>query len=98
MTTDCLVNQILAKNAAKSPDLVIRILKSHGLDAVYVWSQKYEIVQYHEWFYQAQDAAIKTKCYLLEKCPELHVKNVSATADNGFFTGKNRSIVTFEVC
>ncbi len=98
MNIDSLVNKILAKNAAKSPDLVINILKSHGLDAVYVWSQKYEIVQYHEWFYQAQDAALKIKEFLLHKCPELHVKNVSATADNGFFTGKNRSIVIFEVC
>ena len=44
MNTDFLVNQILAKNAAKNPDLVINILKSHGLDAVYVWGQKYEIV------------------------------------------------------
>ena len=98
MTIDGLVNRILAKNAAKSPSLVISLLKSHGLDAVHVWGQKYEIVQYHEWYHQAQDAAIKTKCYLLEKCPELHVKNVSASADHGFCTSKNRSIVTFEVC
>ena len=98
MTTDGLVNQILARNAAKRPELVISILKSHGLDAVYVWGQKYEIVQHYEWYYQAQEAAIKTRCYLLEKCPELHVKNVSAHADHGYLSGKNRSIVIFEVC
>ena len=98
MNTDSLVNKILAKNAAKSPELVISILKSHSLDAVYVWGHKYEIVQHHEWYYQAQDAAVKTKYYLLENCPELHVKNVSASADHGYFSGKNRSIVIFEVC
>lgn len=98
MTTDGLVNRILARNAAKNPSLVISILKSHGLDAVYVWGQKYEIVQHHEWYHQAQDAAIKTKELLLHGCPELHVKNVSAHADHGYFSGKNRSIVIFEVC
>ena len=99
MNTDSLVNMILAKNAAKRPSLVIGVLKSHGLDAVHVWGQKYEIVQHHEWYYQARDAAVKTKRYLLEKCPELHVnKNVLANSDHGFCTGKNRSIVVFEVC
>ncbi len=97
MNIDSLVDQILAKNAAKHPSLVISILKSHGLDAVYVCGRKYEIVQYHEWYYQAQDAAVKTKHYLLESCPELHVKNVSASADRGFCFNKNRSIVVFEV-
>lgn len=96
--TDSLVDRILAKNAAKNPDLVISILKSHGLDAVYVWDKKYEIVQHHEWFYQAQDAARNTKEFLLCKCPELHVKNVEAYADNGFLFSKNRSMVIFEVC
>lgn len=98
MNTDSLVNKILARNAPKRPELVISLLKSHSLDAVYVWGQKYEIVQHHEWYYQAQDAAVKTKRYLLEKCPELHVKNVEASADHGYFSGKNRSIVIFEVC
>lgn len=96
--TDSLVDRILAKNAAKNPSLAISILKSHGLDAVHAWGQKYEIVQHHEWYHQAQDAAVKTKRYLLDKCPELHVKNVSASADHGYFSGKNRSIVMFEVC
>lgn len=98
MTIDGLVNQILARNAVKHPSLVINILKSHSLDAVYVWGQKYEIVQHHEWYYQAQEAAMKTKEILLHGCPELHVKNVSASADHGFCIGKNRSIVIFEVC
>lgn len=93
---DSLVDRILAKNAAKNPNLVISILKSHGLDATHAWSQKYEIVQYHKWYYQAKDAAVKTKCFL-EKCPELRIENISATADHGFCTGKNRSIVMFEV-
>jgi len=97
MTIDGLVNQILAKNAPKRPELVINILKSHGLDAVYVWGQKYEIVQHHEWYYQAQEVAVKTKCHLLEKCPELHIKKISAYADHGFCFGKNKSIVVFEV-
>ena len=47
---DSLVDNILAKNAAKNPDLVISILKLHGLDADWVWNQKYEIVQKHEYF------------------------------------------------
>lgn len=98
MNIDSLVNRILAKNAAKHPSIVISILKSHGLDAVHVWGQKYQIMQYHEWYFQAKDAAVETKCCLLEKCPELHVKNVSATADHGYLNGKNRSIVVFEVC
>lgn len=97
MNIDSLVDKILAKNAARRPELVISLLKSHNLDAVYVWGQKYEIVQHHEWYYQAQEAAVKTKCYLLEKCPELHIKKISAYADHGFCFGKNRSIVVFEV-
>ena len=95
---DSLVDNILAKNAAKNPDLVISILKLHGLDADWVWNQKYEIVQKHEYFYQAQDAAIKTRNCLLNKCPELHIKKISSSADHGFFFGKNKSTVIFEVC
>ena len=97
MNTDSLVNRILAKNAARHPELVISLLKSHNLDAVYVSGQKYEIVQHHEWYYQAQEAAVKTKRHLLEKCPELNIKKISAYADHGFCFGKNRSIVIFEV-
>lgn len=88
---DSLVDQILAKNAAKSPELVINILKSRGLDAVHVSDHTYKISSRHEWHYQAQDAARNIKKILLCKCPELHVKNVEAYAEC------YRSIVTFEV-
>lgn len=88
---DSLVDRILAKNAAKNPSLVISILKSHGLNAVHVFGSKYKIKCRHEWQYQAIDAARKTKRHLLEKCPELHVKNVEAYAECF------KSVVEFEV-
>lgn len=88
---DSLVDRILAKNAAKSPELVVSILKSHGLDAVHVSNHTYEITHHHEWHYQAQDAAREAKKLLLCKCPELHVKNVEAYAEC------YKSVVLFEV-
>ena len=88
---DSLVDRILLKNAAKSPELVVNILKSRGLDAVYVSDRTYKIARHHEWLYQAQDAARQAKKILLCKCPELHVKNVEAYAECYM------SIVTFEV-
>ena len=88
---DSLVDRILTKNAAKSPELVISILKSHGLDAVHVSNRTYEITRRHEWHYQAQDAAEKTKALLLYGCPELHVKNVDAYAEC------YKSVVVFDV-
>jgi len=88
---DSLVDKILAKNATKSPELVVSFLKTHGLDAVHVSDNMYKIVRRHEWHHQAKDAAKNTKRHLLEKCPELHVKNVEAWAEC------YKSIVTFEV-
>lgn len=58
---DSLVDKILVKNAAKSPELVVSILKSHGLDAVHVFGSKYKIVRAHNRQCKAQDAARKTK-------------------------------------
>ncbi len=91
MNTDSLVNKILAKNAPKRPELVINILKYHGLDAVHVFGSKYKIKRRHEWQYQAQDAAREAKKILLNECPELHVKNVEAYAECF------RSVVEFEI-
>ena len=88
---DNLVDQILKKNAAKSLELVVSILKSHGLDAVHVSDCKYKIVHAHNRQYKAKDAALKTKELLLHKCPELHIKNVKARAEY------YNSVVEFEV-
>ena len=80
---DILVDRILAKNTAKSksPELVVSILKTHGLNAIHVSGHLYEITRRHEWLYQAQDAAKQTKKLLLCECPELQVKNVEAYAE-----------------
>lgn len=88
---DSLVDRILAKNATKSPELVVSLLKSHGLDAVHVSNHTYKITSCHERHYQAKDAAKNAKKILLNECPELHVKNVEA------WTECRMSIVTFEV-
>jgi hypothetical protein len=90
---DSLVDRILVKNAAKSksPELVVSILKSHGLDAVHVSDHTYKISRCHEWHYQAQDAVRQTKKILLNECSELHVKNVEAYAEC------YKSVVLFEV-
>ena len=88
---DSLVDQILAKNADKSPELVVSLLKSHGLNAVHVSGHSYKITRRHEWHYQAQDAAKEAKKILLCECPELHVRNVEAYAEC------YKSVVLFEV-
>ena len=88
---DSLVNKILVKNAAKYPPIVISILKSYSLDAVYISNNTYKITRRHEWHYQAEDAAIKTKKFFLHKCPELHFKNIKT------YTERFRSIVIFKL-
>ena len=91
MDIDSLVNKILVKNAAKYPPIVISTLKSYGLDAVYISNNTYKITRRHELHYQAQDAARKTKKFLLHKCPELHIKNIKT------YTERFRSIVIFKL-
>ena len=88
---DSLVNKILVKNAAKYPLIVISILKSYSLDAVYISNNTYKITRHHEWHYQAEDAARKTKEFLLHKCPELHFKNIKT------YTERFQSIVIFKL-
>lgn len=75
---DILVDKILAKNTGRSSELVISLLKYHGLNAVHVSGRTYKITHRYEWHCQAQDAARKTKELLLHKCPELHIKSIKA--------------------
>lgn len=89
---DNLVDQILAKNTAKRAELVVRILKSHGLDAVHVSDSKYKIVHAYNRQYKAKDATIKTKELLLHGCPELRIKNVVEARAEYY-----KSVVEFEV-
>ena len=88
---DNLVDQILVRNASRSPELVVWFLKSKGLDVVHVSKNKYRIVKRYEWMYQATDAAKKTRKRLLEACPEMRITNVDAYAESYM------SIVEFEV-
>ena len=90
MDIDSLVNKILVKNAAKYPPIVISTLKSYGLDAVYISDNTYKITRRHEWSYQAEDAARKTKEFLLE-CHELHIKNIET------YTECFQSIIIFKL-
>ena len=88
---DSLVNRILVKNATKCHELVIGLLKSHGLNTAHVSDCKYKIVRAHSRQCKAQDAARKTKEFLLHECPELHAKNVEARVEY------YNSVVEFEV-